>query len=165
MGLASPGENIVCLSDQYWMRLALQLAHHAAVHQEVPVGALLIAPQRPVGRQLLAQGWNQPISNCDPTAHAEIVTLRQAARAGGNYRLMGSTLYVTLEPCAMCAGALVQARVARVVYGAGDSRNGACGSVFDVLRNPGLNHQAQITSGVLAAECAELLRRFFRARR
>ena len=156
---------MVGMPDQYWMRQALQLAHHAAVHQEVPVGALLIDPQRPLGLQLLAQGWNQPITACDPTAHAEIIALRLAAQRVGNYRLLGSTLYVTLEPCAMCAGALVQARVARVVYGAGDSRNGACGSVFDVLRSPTLNHQAQITAGVLAADCAELLRRFFRARR
>ena len=146
--------------DQYWMRQALQWAHHAASQGEVPVGALVIKDSN-----LLAAGWNQPISACDPTAHAEIMVLRQAAQQLGNYRLLDTTLYVTLEPCAMCAGALIQARVKRVVYGAGDSRNGACGSVFEVLRNPQLNHQAQVTGGVLAADCAEVLRRFFRARR
>lgn len=142
------------------MQRALALARQAEQAGEVPIGAVLIRAD-----VVLGEGWNRPITTCDPTAHAEIVALRRAARLVGNYRLPGSTLYVTLEPCALCAGALVQARVARVVYGAGDSRNGACGSVFDVLRNPSLNHRAEITGGVLAGDCAELLRGFFRDRR
>jgi tRNA(adenine34) deaminase len=146
--------------DRHWMRRALELARQAGRTDEVPIGALLVR-----GGTVLGEGWNQPITTCDPTAHAEIVALRQAAQLVGNYRLPGSTLYVTLEPCALCAGALVQARVARVVYGAGDSRNGACGSVFDILRNPAINHRAEITGGVLDEDCAELLRGFFRDRR
>lgn len=142
------------------MQRALGLARQAEQAGEVPIGAVLIRAD-----VVLGEGWNRPITSCDPTAHAEVVALRRAARLVGNYRLPGSTLYVTLEPCALCAGALVQARVARVVYGAGDSRNGACGSVFDVLRNPSLNHRAEITGGVLAGDCAELLRGFFRDRR
>ena len=148
------------VSDQDWMARALSLAQRAAELGEVPVGALLVR-----GQTCLAEGWNQPISARDPTAHAEIMALRTAARRAGNYRLPGSTLYVTLEPCAMCAGAIIQARVQRIVYGAGDSRNGACGTVFNVLQNPALNHRAEITAGVLADECAGLLRGFFRARR
>lgn len=146
--------------DRHWMQRALALARRAEQAGEVPIGALLIR-----AGTVLGEGCNRPISSCDPTAHAEVIALRQAARLVGNYRLPGSTLYVTLEPCALCAGALVQARVARVVFGAGDSRNGACGSVFDVLRNPALNHQAEVTGGVLAGDCAELLRGFFRDRR
>lgn len=148
------------LEDRHWMQRALALARQAEQAGEVPIGAVLIRAD-----VVLGEGWNRPITTCDPTAHAEIVALRRAARLVGNYRLPGSTLYVTLEPCALCAGALVQARVARVVYGAGDSRNGACGSVFDVLRHPSLNHRAEITGGVLAGDCAELLRGFFRDRR
>lgn len=148
------------LEDRHWMQRALALAHRAEQAGEVPIGAVLIR-----AGTVLGEGWNQPITACDPTAHAEVIALRQAARLVGNYRLPGSTLYVTLEPCALCAGALVQARVARVVFGAGDSRNGACGSVFDILRNPALNHRADITGGVLAGDCAELLRDFFRERR
>ena len=142
------------------MGRALALAQRGAELGEVPVGAVLVRAGEVVG-----EGWNQPISACDPTAHAEIVALRQAATRIGNYRLPACVLYVTLEPCAMCAGALLQARVARVVYGAGDSRNGACGSVFDVLRQPGLNHRADVQSGMLGDECARLLRSFFRQRR
>ncbi len=142
------------------MHRALGLARLAGQAGEVPIGALLVRTGT-----VLGEGWNQPIAASDPTAHAEVVALRQAARLVGNYRLPGSTLYVTLEPCAMCAGALIQARVARVVFGAGDSRHGACGSVFDVLRNPTLNHRAEVLGGVLAEDCAELLREFFRARR
>lgn len=146
--------------DRDWMRRALGLAREAERSGEVPIGAVLVAAD-----EVLGEGWNQPITACDPTAHAEIVALRRAAARIGNYRLPGTTLYVTLEPCTMCAGALVQARVARVVYGAGDSRSGACGSVFDVLRNPMLNHRAEVIGGVLADECATLLRGFFRQRR
>ena len=147
-------------TDLDYMRRALELAREAERAGEVPVGALVVQ-----GTRVLGEGWNQPIGASDPTAHAEVVAVRQAARLVGNYRLPGSTLYVTLEPCALCAGALIQARVAGVVFGAGDSRHGACGSVFDVLRNPTLNHRAEVVVGVLAEDCAELLREFFRARR
>ena len=142
------------------MARALGLAQRAAELGEVPVGAVLVYSDKRV-----AEGWNQPISRHDPTAHAEIIALRTAARQAGNYRLPGSTLYVTLEPCAMCAGALIQARVQRLVFGAGDSRNGACGTVFNVLQNPVLNHRVDITPGVLADDCAALLRSFFQDRR
>ena len=148
------------LSDYDWMARALTLAQRAAELGEVPVGAVLVRDQT-----CLAEGWNQPISRHDPSAHAEIVVLRDAAKKVRNYRLPGTTLYVTLEPCAMCAGALIQARVQRVVFGAGDSRNGACGTVFNILQNPTLNHRIEIKAGVLAEDCATLLRRFFRARR
>lgn len=163
-GLTDDGIEMTALppprGDCQWMARALTLAQRAAELGEVPVGAVLVR-----AGEMLGEGWNQPISACDPTAHAEIVALRQAAGRVGNYRLPGSVLYVTLEPCAMCAGALLQARVARVVFGAGDSRNGACGSVFDVLRQPGLNHRADVCAGVLASDCADLLRGFFRRRR
>ncbi len=142
------------------MRRALDLARRAAAAGEVPVGAVLV-----VGDEALGEGWNQPIGACDPTAHAEIVALRAAAARIGNYRLPGSTLYVTLEPCPMCAGALVHARVARVVFGAADPRAGAAGTVFDLLRSAALNHRADVVGGILAEECGVLLREFFRARR
>lgn len=142
------------------MRRALDLARRAAAAGEVPVGAVLVMDEEALG-----EGWNQSISACDPTAHAEIVALRAASARIGNYRLPGSTLYVTLEPCPMCAGALVHARVARVVFGAADPRAGAAGTVFDLLRSAALNHRAEVTDGVLAEECATLLREFFRARR
>jgi tRNA(adenine34) deaminase len=146
--------------DSYWMRQALALARRAAATGEVPVGAVLV-----VGDEALSEGWNQPIGACDPTAHAEIVALRAAAARLGNYRLPGGTLYVTLEPCPMCAGALVHARVARVVFGASDPRAGAAGTVFDLLQAAALNHRAEVTGGLLAEECGMLLREFFRARR
>ena len=146
--------------DSHWMRRALRLAERAAAAGEVPVGAVLVR-----GSECIGEGWNRPIGACDPTAHAEMVALRAAAAHVGNYRLVDSTLYVTLEPCSMCAGAMVHARVARVVYGAADPRSGSAGSVFDVLRSTVLNHQAEVTGGVLAEECARLLREFFRARR
>ncbi len=142
------------------MLRALALARRAERLGEVPVGAVLVADGR-----VLGEGYNHPIAACDPSLHAEIHAIRRAAARMGNYRLPGATLYVTLEPCPMCAGALIQARVARVVYGAGDSRNGAAGSVFNVLQCPSFNHRAELTKGVLADECAELLRAFFRARR
>lgn len=142
------------------MLRAMALARRAEKRGEVPVGAVLVREGR-----VLGEGYNHPIAACDPSRHAEIDALRRAAARVGNYRLPGTTLYVTLEPCPMCAGALVQARVARVVYGAGDSRNGAAGSVLNVLQCPSLNHRAELTGGVLAEECAELLRAFFRARR
>ncbi len=142
------------------MAHALQLAQQAATQGEVPIGAVLV-----MDGDIMGEGYNHPIASSDPTAHAEIIALRQAATRVGNYRLLNSTLYVTLEPCAMCAGAIIQARVARVVYGAGDSRIGACGSVFNILESEKLNHRAQVEGGVLDEACAELLRSFFRSRR
>lgn len=146
--------------DRYWMRKALELARSAASAGEVPVGAVLVR-----GDEVIGEGWNRPIGACDPTAHAEVVALRAAALRTGNYRLVDSTLYVTLEPCPMCAGAVVQARVARVVFGAADPRAGSAGSVFNLLQAQALNHRAEILADVLADECAALLREFFRARR
>ena len=142
--------------DLHWMHAALTLAARAQAAGEVPVGALLVADGNVVGR-----GWNHPIGLNDPTAHAEMLALREASVRLGNYRLSGTTLYVTLEPCAMCAGAIVQARVGRVVFGAYDKRAGAAGSVLDVLGNPELNHRPELVGGVEAARCAELLKRFF----
>lgn len=146
--------------DEQFMRRALELARHAEEAGEVPVGALVVRDE-----EVLGEGWNQPIVARDPTAHAEIVALRAAAQRVGNYRLPGTTLYVTLEPCPMCAGAIVQARVARVVYGAADPNAGAGGSVFELLQSRRLNHRAEVTAGVLGAECGERLRRFFQAKR
>jgi tRNA(adenine34) deaminase len=143
------------------MRRALELAQCAAGAGEVPVGAVLVKDGEPVG-----QGWNRPIADHDPSAHAEIVALRQAGWRLGNYRLPGTTLYVSLEPCVMCAGALVHARVARVVYGAADPKGGACGSVFDLLPSDArFNHRVECTGGVMADACGDLLRTFFRERR
>ncbi len=142
------------------MRRALGLARRAQAVGEVPVGAVLVR-----GDALLAEGWNRPIGVCDPTAHAEIVSLRAAALAMGNYRLPDTTLYVTLEPCPMCMGALVHARVRRLVYAAPDPRSGAAGSVLDLAAHPSLNHRVEVRGGVLAEEAGELLRAFFRRRR
>jgi tRNA(adenine34) deaminase len=147
-------------TDVYWMRRALELAHRAEAGGEVPVGAVLVDENG-----VLGEGWNQPITAVDPSAHAEIVALRQAARRRANYRLPDTTLYATLEPCPMCAGALVHARVARLVYGAADPRAGAAGSVFNITAAFDLNHRLQVRGGVLAIESAALLRRFFAARR
>jgi tRNA(adenine34) deaminase len=148
-------------TDRQWMQRALALAREAEALGEVPVGALLVD----VDGQAIGEGCNRVIADADPTAHAEIVALRQAASRRANYRLPETTLYVTLEPCAMCAGALVNARVDRVVYAADDLRAGAHHSVFEVLTCPQLNHRCQVTGGVLAEESAELLRQFFRSRR
>lgn len=142
------------------MRRALALAGEAEALGEVPVGAVLVQDDRVVG-----EGYNTLIRDHDPSAHAEMTAIRSAARAKGNYRLPGTTLYVTLEPCAMCAGAIVQARITRVVYGADDPRTGAARSVFRVLDNPALNHRCEVVGGVLAEESSGLLRAFFRARR
>jgi len=142
------------------MRRALDLARHAEQAGEVPVGALVV-----LNDEVIGEGWNQPIVSHDPTAHAEIVALRAAATRIRNYRLTDTTLYVTLEPCAMCAGAIVQARVARVVYGATDPKAGAAGSVFNLLASSALNHRAQVLGGVLAEECGGMLRSFFEVRR
>ena len=146
--------------DETFMRAAVELAARAAEQGEVPVGALLIIEGEVVGC-----GYNRPISAADPSAHAEMEALRAAAKAVGNYRLPGATLYVTLEPCAMCAGAIMHARIARVVYGAPDPKTGACGSVIDLFAEPRLNHHTEITGGVLREACAAKLREFFGARR
>lgn len=146
--------------DERWMRHALALAGQAEARGEVPVGCVIVRDGA-----LLAEGWNQPIATHDPTAHAEIIALRAAARALGTYRLLATTLYVTLEPCPMCAGAMVHARVGRLVFGATDPRAGAAGSVFDVVDHPKLNHRIPVTGGVLGAICGEHLRRFFVRRR
>jgi len=148
-------------ADAVWMEQALAAAREAQAADEVPVGAVIVAPSG----ELLARAANAPIAGHDPTAHAEILALRVAGRALGNYRLPGCTLYVTLEPCAMCVGALVHARIARVVYGAVDIKAGACGSVFDLADGTKLNHRIEVTGGVRADECAALLREFFAARR
>jgi tRNA(adenine34) deaminase len=146
--------------DEKFMREALALARQAEAAGEVPVGAVLVQDGAIVGR-----GWNHPIAAHDPTAHAEILALRQAAQSLGNYRLVGTTLYATLEPCAMCAGALVHARVARLVYGAADPRAGAAGTVFNLLQAKQLNHQVEVSGGLLAEKCGALLRDFFAGRR
>jgi len=147
--------------DARFMRRALELAREAAAHGEVPVGAVLAKDGEVVG-----EGANAPIGRLDPGGHAEMIALRAAARRLDNYRLPGTTLYVTLEPCAMCVGALMHARVARLVFGALDAKTGACGSVVDLLAEPRLNHHcASVTAGVLRDECAAVLSEFFAARR
>ena len=148
-------------ADQAFMRRALELAQRAEQAGEVPVGALVVAEY-----EIIGEGWNQPISSHDPTAHAEVIALRSAAAACRNYRLPGTTLYVTLEPCAMCAGAIVHARVDRVVFAATDPRSGAAGSAFDLLpSDQRFNHYTRCEGGVLAEESAAMLRAFFRTRR
>jgi tRNA(adenine34) deaminase len=154
MGVAAPR------SDQEWMLYALDLAQQAQAEGEVPVGAVLVKAGDVIG-----EGWNRPISAHDPSAHAEIVALRDAAQRIVNYRLCDSTLYVTLEPCIMCAGAIIHARVARVVFGAYDPKGGAAGSVFEVLGTDKLNHRVVVEGGVLASTCGQLLSDFFRQRR
>ena len=146
--------------DEKWMRHALHLADAAASVGEVPVGALVVSDGAVVGR-----GYNRPISAHDPTAHAEIIALKAAAARQHNYRLRDATLYVTLEPCVMCGGAMLHARVERLVFGAFDPNTGAAGSVIDVLNEPRFNHRVEVTGGVLADECAAQLRAFFRERR
>jgi tRNA(adenine34) deaminase len=148
------------MSDEEFMREALAEARKAWDRDEVPVGAVVVKDGRIVGR-----GFNQPISSHDPSAHAEIVALRDAARQLGNYRLVGCTLYVTFEPCTMCAGAIFHARVSRVVYGATEYKTGAAGSIVDLFSDPRLNFHAQIEGGVLAAECGRLVSDFFAERR
>jgi len=157
-GVPSAGESSVL--DERWMVEALALARQAAAAGEVPVGAVLVR-----AGEVLGSGWNRPIASSDPSAHAEILALRGAARRAGNYRLPGTTLYTTLEPCAMCAGALVHARVQRLVYAAADPRAGAAGSVLDVLGSAALNHRVQVSGGILAERSRELLQGFFRERR
>ena len=142
------------------MLQAMALARQAAAAGEVPVGAVVVLQDRIVG-----QGFNAPVSGHDPSAHAEIQALRQAAATLGNYRLPGCTLFVTLEPCAMCAGAIMHARIERLVFGAPDPKTGACGSVVDLFAEPRLNHHTTVEGGLLASECGELLSEFFRSRR
>jgi tRNA(adenine34) deaminase len=149
------------LQDEAFMRLAIAEAHAAESAGEVPVGAVIVSPSG----EVFARGNNQVLRGSDPTAHAEIVALRSAGLALNNYRLLGCTLYCTLEPCAMCAGAILHARIGRLVYAAPDPKAGACGSVLSVINHPALNHRVEIVSGVLADECSTLLSRFFRARR
>ena len=146
--------------DREWMRRALALADYAAAAGEVPVGAVLVRDGEELGA-----GWNAPVGSNDPTAHAEVMALRAAAAAVSNYRLPGSTLYATMEPCPMCAGAIVQARVARVVYAARDERRGAVESVFEILGSRRLNHRVDCEGGLLAEESARRLKDFFQARR
>ena len=147
-------------NDEAWMRRALQLAEQAAAQGEVPVGAVVVLDGRVIG-----EGCNQPIASHDPTAHAEIVAMRDAGEFMGNYRLPGTTLYVTLEPCSMCAGAMVHARIERLVFAAFDPRTGAAGSVFDVALDERHNHRIQVEGGLLAESSSALLKAFFRERR
>ncbi len=147
--------------DEAWMRLALAEAKKAQESGEVPVGAVVVDQEG----QLLGCGYNRPIATCDPTAHAEILALREAAARRGNYRLPGTTIYVTIEPCLMCYGALVQARLQRLVFGAADPKGGACISLYRLPEDDRLNHRLQITGGVLEADCRLLLQEFFRQRR
>jgi tRNA(adenine34) deaminase len=146
--------------DLRFMARALELAGTAEAAGEVPVGAVVVKDG-----EIIAEGWNRPIGTCDPTAHAEIIALRAAGVALNTYRLTDTTLYVTLEPCPMCAGAMVHARVRRLVFGATDPRAGGAGTVFNIVQHPALNHRLESTGGVLAAECSTLLRDFFVARR
>jgi len=145
------------VNDLHWMNKACELAKKAADHDEVPVGAVLVDAKN----QCIGQGWNQPVSKQDPTAHAEILALRAAAKRLNNYRLPDTTLYVTLEPCPMCAGAIVQARIRRIVIATPDPRTGSAGSVFNLLNSPHLNHRVAVTTGVLQQECSSLIKTFF----
>jgi tRNA(adenine34) deaminase len=148
------------MQDALYMRQAIAQAHNAWALGEVPVGAVVVKDG-----QVIATGFNQPIGTHDPTAHAEIMALRAAASIIGNYRLPGCELYVTLEPCAMCSGAMMHARLARVVFGAADPKTGACGSIVDLFSQQKLNHHTEVTGGVLADECSALLKEFFADRR
>lgn len=148
------------MNDAHWMQLALEQARFAASEGEVPVGAVLV-----LNDECIATGHNQPIKSSDPSAHAEIIVLRKAGQQLGNYRLNDATLYVTLEPCAMCAGALVHARIKRLVYGAQDLRAGACGTVMNIAHHPELNHRINVEQGPLVDECRTVLQNFFRERR
>jgi len=146
--------------DLYWMQYALQLADKAEQSGEIPVGAVLVKDGEMIG-----EGWNQSIQLNDPSAHAEMIAIRQAAERVGNYRLLDCTLYVTLEPCAMCAGVLVHSRVKRLVFGAKDAKTGAAGSVLDIVRHPVLNHQLEVDGELMAEPCAAKLSDFFKRRR
>ena len=156
----SPRVLLENLADEFWMNFALAEAQQAVAVGEVPIGAVIVCDNKIIGR-----GYNQPISRCDPTAHAEILALREAAHRSGNYRLTEATIYVTIEPCAMCAGALVNARIKRLVYGATEPRQGAVNSIFQICTNSSLNHQIEITAGVKEAAGKALMQAFFQARR
>lgn len=147
--------------DEIWMRRALELAKHAESLGEIPVGAIIVDEHN----QIIGEGYNQSIINHNPTAHAEIMAIEQAGQCKKNYRLVNTTLYVTLEPCIMCAGAIIHSRIKRVVYGASDFKTGAAGSYIDILSRTGINHYAQIIGGVLADECSSMLSAFFQKRR
>ena len=146
--------------DQQYMRMAIEQAQLAAQSGEVPVGAVLVRDG-----QVISKAFNKPIANHDPSAHAEMLALREAALAEENYRIPGSTLYVTLEPCAMCSGAMLHARIDRVVYGAQDPKTGAAGSVLDIFSSKQINHQTSVEGGIMSEECGQLLRDFFKGRR
>ena len=146
--------------DQQYMRIAIEQAQLAAQSGEVPVGAVLVRDG-----QVISKAFNKPIANHDPSAHAEILALRKAASVEENYRIPGSTLYVTLEPCAMCSGAMLHARVGRVVYGASDPKTGAAGSALDLFSSKQINHQTSVEGGIMGEECGQLLRDFFKGRR
>ena len=148
------------MTDELWMEEALREAQRAGTAGEVPVGAVVVC-----GGSIVGRGANRNISDSDPTAHAEILALREAGRSVGNYRLVDCEMFVTIEPCAMCAGAVVHSRLRRLVYGAADPKAGAVHSVMNVLNHPHLNHRLDVTAGVLAARCQELLQAFFRSRR
>jgi tRNA(adenine34) deaminase len=150
----------IAKADAVFMQAALEEAQAAGARGEVPVGAVIVSEDHVVGR-----GGNRTILDCDPSAHAEIVALREAAKMLGNYRLLGTTLYVTIEPCAMCAGAMVQARIARLVYGAEDPKGGGVRSCFSIFDHPQINHRVEVSRGILAEEAAVLLQGFFAARR
>ena len=146
--------------DVFWMQHALELAHRAESEGEVPVGAVVVYEE-----QVIGEGWNRPIIDSDPTAHAEIMALRSAAKKINNYRLLDTTLYVTLEPCIMCTGAIIHSRVKRVVYGTSDPKAGAAESAFTILGTDCLNHKVEVENGILAAECGQILTSFFRKKR
>jgi tRNA(adenine34) deaminase len=146
--------------DQQYMRMAIEQAQLAAQSGEVPVGAVLVKDG-----QVISKAFNKPIANHDPSAHAEMLALREAALTEENYRIPGSTLYVTLEPCAMCSGAMLHARIDRVVYGASDPKTGAAGSVLDIFASKQINHQTSVEGGMMSEECGQLLRDFFKGRR
>ncbi|KAF7774506.1 tRNA(adenine34) deaminase [Pseudoalteromonas citrea] len=146
--------------DQYWMAQALEYADRAEQQNEIPVGAVIVKDN-----QIVAAGWNQSICNHDPSAHAEMLAVREAGKVLENYRLVDCTLYVTLEPCPMCAGLLVHSRLKRVVFGASDAKTGAAGSIMNIVNEPKLNHQLEVSQGVLAEECAQKLSDFFKRRR
>jgi tRNA(adenine34) deaminase len=158
--LADPVNERFFPRDEYFMRLAVREAELAPAHEDVPIGVVIVR-----GGEVIAAAHNEREVRGDPTAHAEILALREAARVGGSWRVLDAAVYVTLEPCAMCAGALVLARVARVVYGARDPKAGACGSVLDVLSEPRLNHRPEVSGGLLSERSSELLGAFFASRR
>jgi tRNA(adenine34) deaminase len=146
--------------NTYWMQRAFELAQNAKEQDEVPVGAVIVLEGKIIG-----EGWNQPISSNDPSAHAEIMALRHAGQTNKNYRLPGATMYVTLEPCAMCAGAIVHSRLTKLVYAVEDLKTGACGSVFNLLQAEELNHKVVIDKGVMEDECRSLIQNFFKEKR